>query len=206
MRIRKRTPVRAASPSPGPSPPPPPPPPPLRLPQLKGRPPVVHTDEEEEKQGSLVVGGDREEEEEDEDDLVLVASTNSLRVRSAADVAVSVSGGGGRCSRNDGKRWRCKSAAVPGYVFCDRHVAWSTSKRKPRPKKRIHSTILDHSNSNPAKEEDDDDDGDGVEEEEAKNLRCSGNDDDEEFHCYGGLQHGGRKRAKSDGGAGAGPA
>jgi hypothetical protein len=42
---------------------------------------------------------------------------------------------GARCSRNDGKRWRCKGAAVPGYLFCDRHVAWSTRKRKPRPKK-----------------------------------------------------------------------
>ncbi|RLN39216.1 uncharacterized protein C2845_PM01G41170 [Panicum miliaceum] len=42
---------------------------------------------------------------------------------------------GARCTRNDGKRWRCKGAAVPGYLFCARHVAWSTRKRKPRPNK-----------------------------------------------------------------------
>jgi len=42
---------------------------------------------------------------------------------------------GARCSRNDGKRWRCKGAAVPGYLLCDRHIAWSTRKRKRRPNK-----------------------------------------------------------------------
>ncbi|CAL4933811.1 unnamed protein product [Urochloa decumbens] len=44
-------------------------------------------------------------------------------------------GAAARCTRNDGKRWRCKGAAVPGYLFCDRHIAWSTRKRKPRPRK-----------------------------------------------------------------------
>lgn len=47
-----------------------------------------------------------------------------------------------RCSRNDGKRWRCKKAAVPGYLFCDRHIAWSTRKRKPRAstKPKVHGS------------------------------------------------------------------
>jgi hypothetical protein len=51
-----------------------------------------------------------------------------------------------RCSRNDGKRWRCKKAAVPGYLFCDRHIAWSTRKRKPRaskPNKSHGSGVLE---------------------------------------------------------------
>jgi hypothetical protein len=38
-----------------------------------------------------------------------------------------------RCSRNDGKQWRCKSEAVPGHLFCNRHIAWSRgTRRKPR--------------------------------------------------------------------------
>lgn len=45
-----------------------------------------------------------------------------------------------RCNRNDGKRWRCKKATVPGYLFCDRHITWSTRKHKPRAKKpKSHS-------------------------------------------------------------------
>ncbi|KAF0898814.1 hypothetical protein E2562_011888 [Oryza meyeriana var. granulata] len=192
MRIRKRTPVRAASP--GPSPPSPPPP-------QKERPPGVQGEEEEEdKRGSLVVGG------REEDDLVLVASKNSLPSRTDAPKPPDA-GDSGRCSRNDGKRWRCKCTAVPGYVFCERHIAWSTRKRKPsRPKKKSQSSILDP----PAKEEPaaaaavaEDDDNDDVEEEEAKNqvanLRCNGDG----FYYDGGLQQGGSKRAKS---SGAGPA
>ncbi|KAF0898816.1 hypothetical protein E2562_011888 [Oryza meyeriana var. granulata] len=223
MRIRKRTPVRAASP--GPSPPSPPPP-------QKERPPGVQGEEEEEdKRGSLVVGG------REEDDLVLVASKNrcardshkphlcsavcllqfelkippfpcSCSLPSRTDAPKPPDAGdSGRCSRNDGKRWRCKCTAVPGYVFCERHIAWSTRKRKPsRPKKKSQSSILDP----PAKEEPaaaaavaEDDDNDDVEEEEAKNqvanLRCNGDG----FYYDGGLQQGGSKRAKS---SGAGPA
>uniref|UniRef100_A0A0D9XK57 WRC domain-containing protein n=1 Tax=Leersia perrieri TaxID=77586 RepID=A0A0D9XK57_9ORYZ len=182
MRIRKRTPVRAASPGP-----PPPPPPPLLLPQMKGT-PDTKGEEDEEKQGSLVVGG-REEEDDEDEDLVMVASKNSLRnsAMDAPQAANVVVAGASRCSRNDGKRWRCKSAAAPGYVFCERHIAWSTRKRKPRPKKRSHSSILDtpaakvEPTAASAKAEDDGGDG-------------------EEFQYYGGLQQGSGKRAKSGGG------
>ncbi|KAG8091751.1 hypothetical protein GUJ93_ZPchr0012g20317 [Zizania palustris] len=202
MRIRKRTPARAALPGPTLLPPPPPPPPCLLL-QPKGKPGVQG--EEDEEKASLVVGG-REE------DLVLVASRNSLRSAmdkpkpqdaAAADV--------NRCSRNDGKRWRCKSAAVPGYVFCEQHIAWSTRKRKPR-SKTSQSTIKAPTKEEPAAVEDGDDD-DTAEEEEAKNrddpapaaanLRYNGDgsDDDDGFYYYGGFQPGSRKRAKSSGAA-----
>lgn len=112
-----------------------------------------------------------------------------------------------RCSRNDGKQWRCKSAAVPGYIFCDWHIAWSTRKRKRRAKKDHGSILEPTKEEEPAEEENDDD----AEEAEARNRdetagtpnpRCNGGGDDG-FYYYCGFQPGSRKRARS---GGAGPA
>ncbi|KAL5230968.1 hypothetical protein ABZP36_029744 [Zizania latifolia] len=160
----------------------------------------------EKKKVSVVVGG-REE------DLALVASKNSLRgamdTTKPQDAAAAT---GVRCSRNDGKRWRCKSAAVPGYVFCERHIAWSTRKRKPRTKRSQSTTTTTTILDPPAKEEsvvaeeDDDDAGEGEAKNQceaaspaADNLRCNGGRDDDGFYYYGGFQPGSRKRAKSRG-------
>ncbi|XP_051184728.1 uncharacterized protein [Lolium perenne] len=124
MRIRKRTPARAASPGPtrhrAESPPPPPQ-------QLKERP---HEEVEEEK-ASLPVGVGGEE------DPVPAASERSATgvQKQKPDSEPATQGTGtaalpARCTRNDGKRWRCKNEAVPGYMLCDRHMAWSTRRRR----------------------------------------------------------------------------
>ena len=99
---------------------------------------------------------------------------------------------GARCSRNDGKRWRCKGAAVPGYLFCDRHIAWSTRKRKRRPNKhkqqqhgRGGGGVLLPSAAK--------DEAAASAEEDAPRLAGRGGDDDGGF--FGGF----RKRARGGG-------
>lgn len=94
-----------------------------------------------------------------------------------------------QCNRNDGKRWRCKGAAVPGYLFCDRHIAWSSRKRKPRPRKK-HEQMQQHGG------------GGGLGPPTAKDDVASAEEEDtteEPGHDDGGFQ----KRAK---GSGPGPA
>ena len=34
-----------------------------------------------------------------------------------------------RCSRNDGKNWRCSEMAVPGHKHCPKHMRWSAGSR-----------------------------------------------------------------------------
>ncbi|WVZ59128.1 hypothetical protein U9M48_009321 [Paspalum notatum var. saurae] len=135
MRIRKRTPARAASPGLSA-------PPPLQQQPNKEKPEPQDDKEEEEE----------EEEEPEEKRVILIAGALVDPVPVAAAPENMTDGAtpkpdpqdaaAARCSRNDGKRWRCKSAAAPGYLFCARHVAWSTRKRKPRPattKKKLRS-------------------------------------------------------------------
>ncbi|PUZ38862.1 hypothetical protein GQ55_9G229700 [Panicum hallii var. hallii] len=150
MRIRKRTPARAADPGPASaalsaSASPPPRPPPLQ--QQQQLPEEGSREEEEEEKRVILVAGVRVQ--EGDGDRVPAAASKDRCVRTEASLSSLFSSAtddvpkpepepqdaGARCSRNDGKRWRCKGAAVPGYLFCDRHVAWSTRKRKPRPKK-----------------------------------------------------------------------
>ncbi|KAJ1295402.1 hypothetical protein BS78_01G221000 [Paspalum vaginatum] len=113
MRIRKRTPARAASPGLSASP---------LLQQPKEK-PEPQEDNKADEDGAEQQQQQEEEEEEEEKRVVLV---------DPAPAAAAAA----RCSRNDGKRWRCKAAAAPGYLFCHRHVAWSTRKRRPRPAKK----------------------------------------------------------------------
>lgn len=137
MRIRKRTPARAASP--GPPPLPPPPPLPLQRPTEKPRDEAA--EEEEEEKRAVLAAGVREG-----DDRVRPAAAAAGSGNSSATDDVPrpepQEQDAARCSRNDGKRWRCKKAAVPGYLFCDRHIAWSTRKRKPRAssKPKVHGS------------------------------------------------------------------
>ncbi|XP_062206187.1 uncharacterized protein LOC133908074 [Phragmites australis] len=203
MRIRKRTPARAASPGPSPalSASPPSPTPPLLLQQPKER---THEEEAEEKRVILVGAGARARAGDQEDDRVAAASKNSAMADAPKpepepqDAAV-------RCSRNDGKRWRCKNAVVPGYLFCDRHVAWSTRKRKPRAKKKKNHGV---SVLEPATEE--------IVEDEAAASAAEREDRDgtagthqlgrhggDGFYYYGGFEPGCRKRVR---GGGPGPA
>uniref|UniRef100_A0A0A9GB10 Growth-regulating factor n=1 Tax=Arundo donax TaxID=35708 RepID=A0A0A9GB10_ARUDO len=187
MRIRKRTPARAASP--GPSPAPPTAPLPLPLPLRQPKQEVLH--EEEEKRVILVGAGDRQ------DDRVTAASKNSAMddVPKPEPGPQHATGAGGRCSRNDGKRWRCKNAVVPGYLFCDRHVAWSTRKRKPRVTKKTKDHgggVLDPATEELAEQEDAKDEA-----TRTIHLGCDG------FYYYGGFQPGCRKRER---GGGPGPA
>ncbi|XP_062200185.1 uncharacterized protein LOC133902881 isoform X2 [Phragmites australis] len=198
MRIRKRTPARAASP--GPSPPTTTPPLPLPLQQPKQEMPHEEEGEEAEEKRVILVGAGAGDQG---DDRVSAASKNSAmdNVPKPEPESDPQDAGGAavRCSRNDGKRWRCKNAAVPGFLFCDRHVAWSTRKRKPRAKKKKNrsSGVLD-----PATEEL------AGEDEEAKHEAARtpqlGNDGcGDGFYYYGGFQPGCRKRAR---GSGPGPA
>ncbi|XP_066387028.1 uncharacterized protein [Miscanthus floridulus] len=147
MRIRKRPPARAASPGP------PPPPLPLQQPMEKPREEEGKEAEEEEKRPILAAGV----RDDDRVRPAAAAPASGNRNRNSAtddvpkpepqDAAAT------RCSRNDGKRWRCKKAAVPGYLFCDRHVAWSTRKRKPRAKepKSHGSGVLEPTTTIPKK-------------------------------------------------------
>ncbi|KAM0901140.1 hypothetical protein ACQ4PT_001806 [Festuca glaucescens] len=111
-----------------------------------------------------------------------------------------------RCSRNDGKRWRCKNEAVPGYMLCDRHMAWSTRRRRrPRASNKNRSGgVLEEVER--TKE------GDSGEDEarnkyeaamEASNLPCDGGGDEFSYYGGGGFQPGSPKRARN---GGAGPA
>ncbi|KAG2548769.1 growth-regulating factor 4-like isoform X1 [Panicum virgatum] len=150
MRIRKRTPARAADPGPAPalaaSPPRPPPPLLHQLPEEEGSREQQEEEEAEEEKRVILVAGVRVQ--EGDGDRVPAAASNDRCVwtekppsplfSSAMDDDVpkpEPQDAGARCSRNDGKRWRCKGAAVPGYLLCDRHIAWSTRKRKRRPNK-----------------------------------------------------------------------
>uniref|UniRef100_A0A0A9HKX2 WRC domain-containing protein n=1 Tax=Arundo donax TaxID=35708 RepID=A0A0A9HKX2_ARUDO len=181
MRIRKRTPARAASPGPSPTAP-------LPLQQPK----VIPHEEAavaEEKRVILVGAGDQE------DDRVTAASRNSAMDDVPKTEPQDTGDAAGRCSRNDGKRWRCKNALVPGYLFCDRHVAWSTRKRKPRAAKKKN-----HGESEPAtKELAEDRDGSAG----TPLLGRDGGGGDDGFYYYGGFRPGCRKRER---GGGPGPA
>ncbi|KAG0549356.1 hypothetical protein BDA96_01G248600 [Sorghum bicolor] len=139
MRIRKRTPAREASPGP----PPPPPPPPLQLQQTMEKPQEDEEKEIEEEEKWAILAA---KEDDDRVHPAAAASGNRNKNRNSVtdhvpkpepqeqDAVVA------RCNRNDGKRWRCKKATVPGYLFCDRHITWSTRKHKPRAKKpKSHS-------------------------------------------------------------------
>ncbi|KAK3157682.1 hypothetical protein QOZ80_2AG0126150 [Eleusine coracana subsp. coracana] len=169
MRIRKRTPVRAASL--GPSPPLSPSPP-------KEVPREEDDDEAEEKRVILVAGG------ADQEDGLVVAASKISTATDGVPKPEPRDDAAGRCSRNDGKRWRCKNAAVPGFLFCDRHVAWSVRQRQPRTnnkkkqsKKRSAGGVLEP--LVPVEEED----------EEALDKGMDHADHD-------GFQPGGRKRAR----------
>ena len=104
---------------------------------------------------------------------------------------------GARCSRNDGKRWRCKGAAVPGYLFCDRHIAWSTRKRNRRPKKHKQQLLQQHRGGGVLLPQAAKDEAAASAEEDAPQMVVRGGDDDDGF--FGGF----RKRAR---GGGPGPA
>ena len=43
--------------------------------------------------------------------------------------AVDVPVGQIRCSRNDGKNWRCSEMAMPGHKHCQKHMRWSAAGR-----------------------------------------------------------------------------
>jgi hypothetical protein len=102
-----------------------------------------------------------------------------------------------RCNRNDGKRWRCKSAAVPGYLFCARHVAWSARQRQPRAaRKQMNKNCKDVFEPAAEEEEAEDkhvDDGSAGKPPQLVRRRDDG------FYYYGGFQPGGRKRARGGG-------
>ncbi|KAK3153833.1 hypothetical protein QOZ80_2BG0181890 [Eleusine coracana subsp. coracana] len=173
MRIRKRTPVRAASPGPSP------PLSPSRTGERSRRreEEVSREEDDDDSAEEILVAGAGDQ----EDGLVLAASkistaTDDVSKPEPRDDAA------GRCSRNDGKRWRCKNAAVPGFLFCDRHVAWSVRQRQPRTnnkrkqsKKHSAGGVLEPLVP--------------VEEEEEEAEDKSMDDDD-------GFQPGGRKRAR----------
>jgi hypothetical protein len=101
-----------------------------------------------------------------------------------------------RCNRNDGKRWRCKSAAVPGRLFCDRHVAWSARQRQHQAragKKQMNKNSKDV--FEPVAEEEEAEDkhvDDGSAGKPPQLVRRH----DDGFYYYGGFQPGGRKRAR----------
>nr|CAB3499511.1 unnamed protein product [Digitaria exilis] len=135
MRIRKRRPASAAKPVPAPAlhASPPRPLPLLLQQQPKGRSRDEEEEAAEEEKRVILVAGVRIQ-EEDHDRVPAVASLGSA-MDDVLKPEPEPQGAVARCSRNDGKRWRCKSAAAPGYLFCDRHIAWSSRQRKPRPKK-----------------------------------------------------------------------
>ncbi|KAF8722972.1 hypothetical protein HU200_022115 [Digitaria exilis] len=194
MRIRKRTPASAAEPVPAP-PLPASPPRPLPL-LLQPQPKQGRSREEEEEAAAeekrvILVAGVRIQ-EEDHDRVPAVASLGSSAMDDVPKPEPQ--GAVARCSRNDGKRWRCKSAAAPGYLFCDRHIAWSSRQRKPRPKKHRKQQQQHGSGSvlGPTAAE--------LEEDTAHEPGHGGGDDDEGVFGGGGFQ---KKRAK---GAGPGPA
>ncbi|XP_047072464.1 uncharacterized protein LOC124681636 [Lolium rigidum] len=178
MRIRKRTPARAASPGPtrhrAESPPP--------QQQLKERP---HEKEVEEDKASLPVVGVGEEE-----DLVPAASERSATgvQKQKPDSEPATHGAStaalpARCTRNDGKRWRCKNEAVPGYMLCDGHMAWSTRRRRrPRASNKNRSGRVKHEAAM-----------------EASNLPCDGGGDEFSYYGGGGFQPGSPKRARNGG-------
>jgi len=157
--------------------------------------------------------GSREEEEEAEEKrVILVAGVrvqegDGDRVPAAASNDSSAmdddvpkpepQDAGARCSRNDGKRWRCKGAAVPGYLFCDRHIAWSTRKRKRRPKKHKQQLLQQHRGGGVLLPQAAKDEAAASAEEDAPQMVVRGGDDDDGF--FGGF----RKRAR---GGGPGPA
>ncbi|KAF8672645.1 hypothetical protein HU200_049338 [Digitaria exilis] len=136
MRIRKRRPASAAKPVPAPAlhASPPRPLPLLLQQQPKGRSRDEEEEAAEEEKRVILVAGVRIQ-EEDHDRVPAVASLGSSAMDDVLKPEPEPQGAVARCSRNDGKRWRCKSAAAPGYLFCDRHIAWSSRQRKPRPKK-----------------------------------------------------------------------
>ena len=43
--------------------------------------------------------------------------------------AIEIPEGRMRCSRNDGKNWRCSEMAMPGHKHCQKHMRWSASGR-----------------------------------------------------------------------------
>ncbi|CAL4916976.1 unnamed protein product [Urochloa decumbens] len=136
MRIRKRTPARAADPGPAPalSASPPRPLPLQHHPKERSR---EDDDDAEEKRVILIAGVRVQGAEDDRVTAAAAASDDSAMEDGGVPKPEPGprEGAAARCTRNDGKRWRCKGAAVPGYLFCDRHIAWSTRKRKPRPRK-----------------------------------------------------------------------
>ncbi|CAL4916975.1 unnamed protein product [Urochloa decumbens] len=137
MRIRKRTPARAADPGPAPalSASPPRPLPLQHHPKERSR---EDDDDAEEKRVILIAGVRVQGAEDDRVTAAAAASDDSSAMEDGGVPKPEPGpreGAAARCTRNDGKRWRCKGAAVPGYLFCDRHIAWSTRKRKPRPRK-----------------------------------------------------------------------
>ena len=42
---------------------------------------------------------------------------------------VDIPEGRNRCSRNDGKNWRCSEIAMPGHKHCEKHMRWSAGGR-----------------------------------------------------------------------------
>ena len=46
--------------------------------------------------------------------------------------AIEIPEGRMRCSRNDGKNWRCSEMAVPGHKHCEKHMRWSAGGRSKR--------------------------------------------------------------------------
>ncbi|KAL6641009.1 hypothetical protein ACP70R_019190 [Stipagrostis hirtigluma subsp. patula] len=194
MRIRKRTPARAAWPGQAPASPPPP-----QQQQPKETPRVEEVDEAEaeaeEKRVILVQVGDQED-----DGIVAAAKNSTTDDVTKPEPEPPEDHNAGRCSRTDGKRWRCKSTAVPGYLFCDRHIAWSTRKRKPRAKnssKKIKNqgSVLELEEPT----EEDEEEGEDAKDEAARTPQLgrggSGAGDDG-FYYYGGFQPGSRKRAR----------
>ncbi|KAL6842422.1 hypothetical protein ACP4OV_027849 [Aristida adscensionis] len=188
MRIRKRTPARAASP--GPAPPlSPPPPPPLQQPKETPHGDEKDNDaaaaaEEEEKRVILVKAAGVER------DAALPPASNNSAMDDAPKPPQAADA---RCSRTDGKRWRCKAAAVPGYLFCDRHVAWSTRKRKPRIGRKKRKSQGRDSFDDPAGEEHE---ADATKDEADARTTLRGGAGDDGFYYYGGFQPGSRKRAR----------
>ncbi|CAN6299237.1 unnamed protein product [Urochloa humidicola] len=196
MRIRKRTPARAADPGPAPSLSASPPPPSLPLqpqhPKERSR-----EDGEEEEKRVILIAGVRVQGAEPEGDRVIAAAASN---DSAMDDGVpkpepepQPQGAAVRCSRNDGRQWRCKGTAVPGYLLCDRHVAWSSRKRKPpKPRKQKQQHGSGRGGAHTAKDEEAEEDT-----PQPVGLHDGGDDDD------GGFLGGFQKRAK---GGASGPA
>ena len=58
-----------------------------------------------------------------------VHKTNPGQTRRNGVPPVDIPEGRMRCSRNDGKNWRCSEMAMPGHKHCQKHMRWSAGGR-----------------------------------------------------------------------------